>query len=164
MVSVLHLRHNSNEAEVIEKDGDTHGHILHFTPRKDPVGFGYLMQYTGLKDKNAKEVYEGDVLVLNCGSDDGATKRHKITATIEWGERGWIANIPDKIVKVKGGSQSGKMLSWREIHTWVGMHHCLTKTWVKFEVVGNIYKNPELSTIDREATARYNGAGRYIKN
>lgn len=102
------------------------------------------MQFTGLLDKNGKEIFEGDIVMLNCGSDDGATIRHKITATIGWDINGWVARIPDKKVVVKGGSEKGKKLSWREIHSWCGMHDCLSDTWVKREVIGNIYENPEL--------------------
>lgn len=137
---------NPVEKKMVESGGTPSmlSGFFHQTATLDTVHNMPYQQFTGLLDKVGKEIYEGDILRLNCGSDDGATARHKITATIEWGERGWIANIPDKIVKVKGGSMNGQMLSWREIHTWVGMHHCLTKTWVKFEIIGNIYENPEL--------------------
>ena len=103
-----------------------------------------LMQFTGLHDKNGKEIYEGDIVQLNCGSDDGATIRHKILALIEWELYGFVAKIPDKKVIVKGGSMEGKKLSWREIHTWVGMHDCLSDNGVKRKIIGNIYENSEL--------------------
>ncbi len=103
-------------------------------------------QFTGLLDKNGQEIYEGDIIQLNCGSDGGATIRHKILALIEWRVNGFIANIPDKKVIVQGGSMEGKKLSWREIHTWCGMHHCLSDSWVKREIIGNIYENTELLT------------------
>jgi uncharacterized phage protein (TIGR01671 family) len=64
-----------------------------------------LMQYTGLKDKNGKEIYEGDI-VKN-----------------DWVHKG------DLFVVEEGYS----MLSWNFAYSG--------KTW---EVIGNIYENPEL--------------------
>lgn len=127
---VLNPLHRCDAGDVLDKKGIY----------KDWI----LMQFTGLLDKNGTEIYEGDVLKLNCGAEDGATTRHKITATVEWYVRGFIAVIPDKKVIVKGGSMDGKEVSWREIHSWCGSHHCLTENFISTEVIGDIYSNPEL--------------------
>jgi uncharacterized phage protein (TIGR01671 family) len=107
----------------------------------DPQTVG---QYTGLKDKNGKEIYEGDILRLWCGASDGAATRHQITATVAWNDLcQLVPQIHDKEVIVVGGSQDGKKQRLAVIHSWSGMHHCFR--WPeKLEIIGNIYENPEL--------------------
>jgi len=73
-----------------------------------------LMQYTGLKDKNGKEIYEGDVV-----------KTDNITASgeIVWDRFAWFIKLP------------------REKDFY---HQFIDATGQSHEVIGNIYENPEL--------------------
>jgi uncharacterized phage protein (TIGR01671 family) len=82
-----------------------------------------LMQYTGLKDKNGKEIYEGDILSNSFG------KKNLLMNVIVF-EHGSFKHkwIDRDVVRIRGQEQEP-------------IFHNVN---VVFEVIGNIYENPEL--------------------
>lgn len=83
-----------------------------------------LSQYTGLKDKNGKEIYEGDVVSAFHG-----TQLSAVTWNKEFG-------LYEVVLQVSGLSASTEEL--------LGNHLDV------IEVIGNIYENPELITAEPE--------------
>lgn len=79
------------------------------------------MQYTGLKDKNGKEIYEGDILEYRVGS-------FVDTILVKWGKVEFSFLKKTKVSPTK--------VKWKR-GTYQGLHKYGT-------VVGNIYENPEL--------------------
>ena len=77
-----------------------------------------LMQYTGVKDKNGVEIYEGDII-------RGHTGRYQVDCVVRWsmGNCGFIAE-PTIMER-----------------TYLCLNPGSTKS---YEVIGNIYENPEL--------------------
>ena len=88
--------------------------------RPDPKEPHIVMQYTGLKDKNDKDIYEGDILLVD---DNGSL------APVHWDEQTFGFNI--RYVK----------------KPWKNLWEAFTfNSQVKEDcgIVGNIYENPEL--------------------
>lgn len=88
-----------------------------------------LMQYTGLKDKNGKEIYEGDILQTTqypCSPVDDYVLVVEYDIDRFWGVRTMKANAT-----VRGISNG----------IADGLYEFLDE---ELEVIGNIYENPEL--------------------
>jgi hypothetical protein len=107
------------DGEVLEVTGldFTNGNVYLWDGKQDlliPMSETIILQYTGLKDKNGKEIYEGDV-VLNGGF-------YKFV--VSWNEK-------------KAGFEP--FCDW----TFIGEYSSI-ETTNEIEVIGNIYENPEL--------------------
>lgn len=99
-----------------------------------------LMQFTGLKDKNGKEIYEGDIVmgvvkrVQLLTGDNDENCSNAMGGFVEWDYNGYIL---------------------RAIHSMCDPHRSGMAKWFAFqdvddgdfdeiEIIGNIYENPEL--------------------
>ena len=74
-----------------------------------------LMQFTGLLDKNGKEIYEGDILYV----EEPLFESEMVNALVEFKKGMFVGQIKN---------------SWHTV-----------QAFVEPEVIGNIYENPELT-------------------
>ena len=92
-------------------------YAMHNQSKEDIV----LMQYTGLKDKNGKEIYEGDILKSAIEQTVGG--QIETIGVVEWDDNGyWKYDLPDY------GQSFGINILFDE----------------EYKVIGNIYENPKL--------------------
>ncbi len=84
-----------------------------------------LMQFTGLKDKNGKEIYEGDIVKF---------KDSELEVT--WCNGGFKLMEMKSMFEMKVGD------GW--FNNVLTVCHCHNNKIEKFEVIGNIYENKEL--------------------
>ena len=106
-----------------------------------------IMQYTGLKDKNGKEIYEGDIV------------RDGIDGEVIWEGKGKIIKAPyGKVFYNTNGAyfdiemigvgiyeQEGEQIQNLHMNHYDGVYQWIErKNQSKLEVIGNIYENKEL--------------------
>lgn len=94
-----------------------------------------LMQYTGVKDKNGVEIYEGDLF----------------RSGPSYNERSFRVNWEDEDARFLGigyGKDSERVPGEKYV-CYVGVYNKLKNNTV--EVIGNIYENPELLEEDKNA-------------
>lgn len=83
-----------------------------------------LMQSTGLKDKNGKEIFEGDILAVE--ADDGV-----IILKVSWDDEHALF-----VIKTKKFNEETALAELVDDNSY------------PFEVIGNIYENPELLEVE----------------
>lgn len=81
-----------------------------------------LMQFTGLTDKNGKEIYEGDILYKKCvdKEEESGFSENWLEVSFKDGAFGWIGEITKKHFPFA------------------------TEPISDYHIIGNIYENPEL--------------------
>ena len=97
---------------------------------------GYeLLQYTGLKDKNGKEIYEGDIVAC----ERSFWKENKKICVVEWKEydAGFNLFYPNDPVDSEVLADRKKEQELSMFQVW---EH-------EREIIGNIYENPDLLTL-----------------
>lgn len=97
-----------------------------------PLGDVEVMQFTGLKDKNGKEIYEGDILRFKDGYEENK-------------KGNFVETIQEVLVVFGGGEfygQTKKGDRWNNGYSYEDFDDDVP--FFKSKVIGNIYENPEL--------------------
>ena len=113
--------------EMVYENNILHINIIPFriTRLDDRRVLNIIMQYTGLKDKNGKEIYEGDIVVRRNKSKDTRKEYWNPILVIE--REAWSFEL-----KYIGGGLNNDSNVFAIKHL------------KEFEIIGNIYENPGL--------------------
>ncbi|WP_236809606.1 YopX family protein [Bacillus glycinifermentans] len=98
--------------------------------------FENIMQYTGLKDKNGREIYEGDIIHCVHWFFDGNEIEEHFTASVGFRDGSFtLENINSRYYSDYTAEENGKGICW------IGdINYCEED----YEVIGDVYRNPDL--------------------
>ena len=86
-----------------------------------------VMQFTGLKDRNGKEIYEGDILIMHHGKGVGrGTHWMKMISLVIW------------------NNEQSKFDTITKINKRIDIKEVKNKYFGDSTIIGNIYENKEL--------------------
>lgn len=106
-------------------DNGGHTYLAFYTDKRlSPWKEVVIQRFTGLKDKNGKEIYEGDIVRICVNDDPEDLQWELIPITFEWGSF-WV-----------GKETMAEFVTSQEEAGWEQLFG--------LEVVGNIFENPEL--------------------
>jgi uncharacterized phage protein (TIGR01671 family) len=111
-------------------------------------GYGKVIHrriFTGLTDKNGKDIYEGDIVLMHQFLFDGHECENELKGVIEYSGLGlMISKIECMPYSKYTGQNDGEGKDY--IVNFYGLHE------ESFEVIGNIHENPELLSTDKTKT------------
>lgn len=96
---------------------------------------GVIQQFTGLKDKNSKEIYEGDILEIQRSEKDNAFKKYSQVGVVDF-STGTFSFYP------KGSDNEN-------YYTFIGFHELFHYNekhlgYYAPKIIGNVFENSEL--------------------
>lgn len=93
-----------------------------------------IMQYTGLKDKNCKEIYEGDIV----------KRKSSGTRYPDLQPDYYIGNVYFDQTQARYRIETPRHLSIKEPNAYINMQDFRLLSSKNWEIIGNIYENKEL--------------------
>lgn len=101
-------------------------------------------QFTGLHDKNGREIYEGDIMGLPEQDANGVKYKNRYVRVVEWVNDGFF--LLDHCMMGgevrKYGDRLALEISLKS--EYAGIASCFEERGLDYTVIGNIYDNPEL--------------------